>query len=691
MAVGAMAGFAILLSAPVYAQDETIEVSFVFPEAANIPSFSVKDCNFVAPAANGAELVFSCPAQTKFDVSFKNWQTDKQQDSVGIMQIRPNTFDSTVLFAPIYVVSQFFEDDAAADAGIEALEENARPLVKAGKVDVAATNVSATGAKTVVAAAPEEPAPAPVDTEAQIDVNISWDSAYGSLLVNWEHLVIENDEANGKINGVLKWDPSMRSKFVLSSKRSENCSDIFSISKLQENPNVSFECEQQIISLPLELPLVDTPCSKIGEGSVSCLTAGAGKGVALDLPNWKSIQVPAAAADVTEAVTLAQLMPAFPTDVASSEIQALSQDQCTPRKVSLSLAGYCMGDICEDLGEQAVLIGGSGYLADLASVGWDKSNLPTGAKLRLTEITNDGVQTLGETSVSFPTPSQSITSFFRKMAGGGDGSVPLSVNADGGIYKFGRVMKVFKDNECSVSAGTNSLNLSNPGNRVPDVPQCSFYRIFDGNSPRSSCTRIDYDATAKTASANLEVDGCGKQRLVVLVSENETMNGIVGQSIVSALTNLASRLHGEEKCLPVDIVRASGEKREVLLSAEDIKFAEDTSKFQAAVTMSFVNGNSEILRDFEWVNRKWDRGLSGLIAVVDGDNATPTSMVDSPASMAWKIEDKYRSVINFGASKNCNVFQDVLLYDACTEGDAETFEAVLTENIEQGLARLQAE
>jgi hypothetical protein len=64
-------------------------------------------------------------------------------------------------------------------------------------------------------------------------------------------------------------------------------------------------------------------------------------------------------------------------------------------------------------------------------------------------------------------------------------------------------------------------------------------------------------------------------------------------------------------------------------------------------------------------------------------------MTDSPASMAWKIKDVYRRVVNFSDAKNCDIFKDIMRFEECQQGEADTFDAVLTEYIDQGLKALE--
>jgi hypothetical protein len=689
--------FAILSTAANATSDEdTIEIGFDVQEGVSPQSFNVTGCNYVAPSASGTELTFKCPLSKVYQVEFKLDKLPDAQTQFGNIQVRPGLKRGVPFVGPLHLVKTYSSDYDTGLQRYKDLPEELQPLALANLSDSsdkpAKTDIADPVSEIQVAQSdPQEQDLGPSSKQSdQPGIDIAWDAFYGSIRVNGSDFVDELQEIDGLIRGRLTLKESLGDLFILSSDRNPNCNKSYSVEQLKDVKEVAFDCSEYLVKVPFKVPLEGNQCLALNENEISCLVPSYKKAFKVDLKGWQNVEIAIEEGVDQFDLPLSALRPNFPSSKVLASLNGASLEQCDPKKLVLQLGAFCLNDLCSAQASEAWEIDESGALQSLAEAGWDKQTLPTRAKLILVDVADGKNTVLGEETIPLgPVPEEAVSAMIRKATE--NTTVPLSIEVLGKIYKVGRNVKIFSDAICETPAATKSLDLSNPGNKVPDVPKCSFYRIFDGKKPRSVCTPIAFDKEAKTASAVLEVVNCGARRLLIYVAENETLNGRNSKAIVASLTKIANEMNDREECAAVDIIHTADEKREVLLTAEDMRFAEEGSDLKSAFDLRFVNSNSEILRDLEWIYREWGDTLGGLIIVADGGKARAANMIDSPASMAWKIKNTYRRVINFSGEENCDVFLTTLLFEECEQGKAGNFEAVLSEYVNQGLEFLASE
>lgn len=690
-----------------------IEVGFGLKEKVNPQNFNVVGCEYLFPAANGRELTFKCPVKHVYQVEFTRDGADEMQTNYGALQIRPDLYIGTPYVGALHLVSTYTADKEASLKQLKEIPEQLQPLILK---DILVDEVSVLPKSEVkvveppmpVAAkkkpAPElivEPDPPAVIIVAQASdpspsaviangIDVSWESSYGSLRINGKELLEETQEADGLIQGRIKLTESLGDLFILSSDRNSSCNKAFTVEQLKDAQEVFFECSEYTVNVPFKLPLEGKKCTHTNSTEISCLISNTKEAITIELKGWKNIDLKLI--DDTEVydLGLSDLYPEFPASAVMAMLNTASSNQCDPRQLELQLGALCLNDLCTDLLGGPSAIDESGYLKSLGEAGWDVGQLPTKANLILVDTSGEAATVLGEETVSIkPVSVEAVSVLINKSTG--NSLVPLNIEMVGKVFKLGRSVQFFEDAVCKAPLSRKYLDLSNPGNKLPDVPKCSFYRIFDGKKTRSSCAPVAYNKDTQAATAVLEVANCAAKRLVLYVAENETINGRDSKAIVASLVKLANGMKAKEECASIDIVHTVDAKRKIILSAEDMRFPEDGANLKSAFDMRFVNSNSEILRDFEWIYRTWGDNLGGVIVIADGEKAKPVDMIASPAAMAWKIKDVFRRVINFSAKQNCKTYTDVLLFEECEQGEAADFDAVLTKYIDQGLSSLVAQ
>ncbi len=692
-----------------------IEVGFDIKEKVNPQSFSVVGCEYISPAANGRELTFKCPVKHVYQVEFTRDGSDGVQTNYGALQIRPDLYIGAPHVGALHLVSTYTADREASLKQLKEIPEQLQPLILKDMAVDETQVIPKPEVKVVDEPTPTDevakaqPAPEPIvetDPPAEIllaqvsdpspsvamanGIDVSWASSYGSLRINGKELLEETQEADGLIQGRINLTESLGDLFILSSDRNSSCNKAFTVEQLKDAQEVFFECSEYTINAPFKLPLEGKQCTHSNSSEISCLVSNSKKSITVELKGWKNIDLTLVEDTEVYDLGLSDLYPEFPASEVMAGLNTASSNQCDPRQLELQLGAFCLNDLCTDLSGGPQPIDESGHLKSLAEAGWDLGQLPTKAKLVLVDTSGEAATVLGEETVSIkPVSVEAVSVLIRKSTG--NSLVPLNIEMVGKVFKVGRNVKFFKDAVCKAPILKKYLDLSNPGNKLPDVPKCSFYRIFDGKKARSTCSAVAYNKETQAATAVLEVANCAAKRLVLYVAENETINGRDSKAIVASLVKLANGMKAKEVCASVDIVHTVDAKRQIILSAEDMRFPEDGVNLKSAFDMRFVNSNSEILRDFEWIYRTWGDNLGGVIVIADGEKAKPVDMIASPAAMAWKIKDVFRRVINFSAKQNCKTYTDVLLFEECEQGKAADFDAVLTKYIDQGLSSLVAQ
>ena len=268
---------------------------------------------------------------------------------------------------------------------------------------------------------------------------------------------------------------------------------------------------------------------------------------------------------------------------------------------------------------------------------------------------------------------------------------PLDLTLDSTQYRLGRQVRFYSDASCAAPLEGRFVDLSNPGNRRPDLPQCSWFRVEDAGRVRSDCLPVSYAAQTQRVSATLPPEACPEARVVVMVTEDSRLNGAAGRAITAALDGVMRRSRDSADCVALDVAHSVGEDREVLHAAEDLHFASVTGAGDAPLRLDFVTPAADVLRDLEWVYRIWGRNLAGIVLVADGTDVKPANMIESPAAMAWKLNNVMTQVITFDASRNCTDFEQTLLFESCVAGEADQFDAQLTQAVDRALDTIRGQ
>ena len=262
---------------------------------------------------------------------------------------------------------------------------------------------------------------------------------------------------------------------------------------------------------------------------------------------------------------------------------------------------------------------------------------------------------------------------------------PLIAEVETKSYVIGREVRFYSDSNCSHAIDDLVFDLSNPDNKLPDVSHCAFYKVFDEGKTRSACLALTRSNDGQTSKLAVPEDACSDQRLIVSVSENNSMNGEMGAEINAALTKIISDLREAPNCRAVDLAHSIDAAPEVLASAEDLFW--NTTLDEIKINLGFANSNSEFLADLEWINRNWDDQIAGVVLIVDGAQVAPTDMTDSAPAMKWKINETYRRVIDVSEAGNCDMFRDVLLFEDCVHAKTGEIAQYLETFLAEGLAQ----
>jgi len=363
---------------------------------------------------------------------------------------------------------------------------------------------------------------------------------------------------------------------------------------------------------------------------------------------------------------------------------------CGQARFAAELVSYCTDAVCEEI-PAAPLPEESGRVAfpDLAAAAWTHAELPTTMRLRLRDGSDPAGQPVEAMLGIDGTMEEAVVALLS--FGTMHSAVPLTVEMKSTQYRVGRSLQVFSDAECTVEVPRTSMDLSNPGNNAPGVPACSYFRIFEDGNARSKCMPIEFDLVEEVALARLPQEACGAKRVVVMVDESSSLNGRAGQEIETGIRALARRIQAAPECLQVDLMTSVGSDTRVTALAEDLYFDPRDAGGLETLRMDFVSANSEVLRGFEWIYRRWGDDLAGVIFVGDGTNLTIVDMIEAPAAMAWRLKNVATGAILFGGDGSCETFDEKLLFQECHLAKAGEFGTQLDDLVTTSIAAIDNE
>ena len=658
-------GASLAVSAHAQQVPERIELSVVLSDGVDTTSITLPECDYLNPDLSGGELLFSCPLKPVYEVQFQLWGSGDVLVRYSPLEVRKG-IDPTILDPrPVYVLQFVHNSPEKALAEANAMDWAVRPM--------------AVLSQATQEPEPEpEPEPAPEPVAEEITVQFSWPAAYGSLSTADGKVVEFVDQRDSTVIGALQVGAGEMVKIV--SNRNAECFVEVTAAESDDPVPVAFACEEREFPLPFAAQIDAPGCRQDDPQVLSCFLPNTLTEYVVDVPGWAPFSY---VYGEVASVSADQLRPEQDFTSVPAALTAASEQSCRPQVLKLMAMGYCSAAGCTDFKTGNVQLAQGAVLPNLAEAGWDRDAMPNALQVQMVSAQGDapvGVPGRLELGADL---SRSIPALMRENQGGQ--TYPLDVTMDITQYKFGRQLRLYSDNQCESQIEKGVLDLSNPGNRAPQVPECAYFKLYDGDSARSRCTLIPFDAASQTARAELDSEPCAAKRLVVYVAQNSSLNGLAGQKIVDGLLALAKAKNAADLCAEIDIAHAVGERREVLLYAEDIYFAEEGFDFLDKLNMDFVNRTSEVLRDFEWIYRTWGDTLGGVVVVTDGAEVRVTDMIDSPAAMAWKIKEVPTFALNFDSNRNCEVFENTLLFGKCDPVEATEFEEMLTQAVDDGL------
>jgi hypothetical protein len=673
-------GAAVLFGlAPAAALAEQVSILVPVDPSMEAAALAVENCAFERPALSGEGLVFDCPVQQVYRVTIGMIGASETETRFGYVEPTDRRAPAKFDPRPVYKMDLSSTDEEAARAAFAAAEDGNRP---AAFRDPAASSAITAAEADPAPETPEEPAAPAVETDGPRVLDLTWRAEYGTLSLASGQPVETSDQAGGSMFGKLGvTEPA--GTIEVRSNRNIACSTTVDYTESSGQLTVDLPCREVAVTLPFPVDMDADACRNVTPQALSCLVGTDKSELSLDAKGWQPMTVTMPEdGSATIVADAAGLRPEMNLERVQTALRGSAEQSCSPRQLDLQFAGYCTADTCVPLDGEPVLLSGILNLPDLAQIGWAQPMMPTAVMMQLVDRQNPNLPATERILNIGDGLTEAALAYIDDNAS--QASHPLKVELDIQQYKFGRQMRLYSDAACSDPLGT-FVDLSNPGNRAPDVPECSFFKLYDGDRVRSQCVAIPYNEVQRASTAKLPTEPCADQRIVVVVAENSSLNGRAGQEIVRGLSGVVESLGAAENCASVDVVHTAGERREILLHAEDIFFAQDAIQPTAMLSMDFVNRSSEILRDFEWVYRTWGDRLAGIVLVSDGSQVRPTDMIDSPAAMAWKIKNVMTYAINFAPDANCEVFENTLLFGNCVAGELDSFEDQLTAGIAEGL------
>ena len=399
---------------------------------------------------------------------------------------------------------------------------------------------------------------------------------------------------------------------------------------------LEFPCRAVALTAPFPVPL-PAICGGGSAAAARCVLAADAEAFSMELPGWRTIEAPVTAGRVM--LSPADFVPAVDLDALAGALAEGRAAACEGSPVAVDLVGLCRAGACEP---------------DLAP---DAAALPDLVRLGLYRVEGGAREALGEVELPIAgATAEALLAAFPPRA-----AIAIELNVPAGGYGAGREVRFYAGPDCDRPLDVPPVDLGNPGNRLPEVPPCGYFRVSDDGEPRSACIAYGEPRAAAPVAIDVPVSPCPFPRIAVLIVEHRSMNGAMGNAVAAALDAHVAATRAGGSCAPVDIAHAVGPAARILLSAEDVHFGSG----QAGGALAFANSESDPVRDFGWVDRTWAGRLGGVLVIVDGRQANVSDMVQSPATMAWEIRKVFRRVIDVSDTDNCAALREVLLFRDC--------------------------
>lgn len=646
--------------------EDNLAVGFVIDETMAPSSVQVAGCQFQEVAVSGTEFIFDCGPAQIYEITYTDIASGQARTLYGILQLRPEASPSRFAPLPVHMVAEYADTLAGALAGAAMLENGLAPLL------------DGEGDSPVPEAAADE-------TVELGTLTLTWSDTLGTLIAETGPQPEILSQEDGIVTAQIVFPADARpAEITVTSDRNPACSATQALpSEPEEVPTeITLPCTEHRIEAPLGLDLSGPGCRQDNAGFYTCLMPE-GESIRLTAPGWTGITVPVAE---TEGGFSREILGSLRPEIALAALQGAAargnETGCAMQDLSLRVGAYCVSGTCQTVAEETRGdLFESDAMPDLASVGWTGEVLPEAVLL---ELVHDGTGAAAVLKQERFEIAGDFATRVERFATSADGiaEYPVVMPQTPDMYRLGRQLRFYSDADCRQSLPDKVLDLSNPGNIIPAVNQCSHYRLTDDGRPRSSCLPVRIDTETETALADPDTGRCGTRRLVVVVAENRSLNGAEGQSILESIEAHAARMRTSEDCIPVDIARSIEEDREVLLQSEDAFYIRGEDREPQRISMNFVNRSSEILRDFEWIYRTWNDRLGAVVIIGDGTRVRAADMIDSPAAMAWELKGISAHFVDLSGRDVCDTFERTLMFESCTQSAPASF----GEDFERALA-----
>ncbi len=696
------------VSALAQASSNQVTVAFAFPDRSEPTSFKAADCVFQEVAVSGAALIFTCAPRRVYAVSYTDVETGQKQTRYGVLQVHADASPEQFSAMPLHAVVTYADSLAAGILASGELASEVTPLRDlSGDGATNDTDEVSLLEETFDNKDEETPAETPQLSLAEAAATVAgagaatgpvappllltWPKIYGSLVqADGSEVTIDTKE-NDTITGRLIFTAdNLTDDITLVSQRNPECQ--VSMPREQADSQtpvlVELSCLEYPFKVPLSFDVLSRACRQEGAVEYSCLLRP-GDSITLGRPGWVGFDIPAGDADSAQVLQdLMALRPLLDVAALRQTMSLRNGSGCDAQMLDVQISAYCVAEDCRAMPQdQPVSIFANAGLPDLTAAGWTSMPLPEDVMVELVYQGGEAPVVLKQGRLmidrdfphlleSFVASSEGVTEY------------PVAMDIAPGEYRVGRALQFFADNTCQTPQVDRLWDLSNPGNRVPRVSQCSHYRLMENGRPRSECAPVRLDVAANVVHVSPQMNRCGAKKLVVLVAENRSLNGNEGQKILEAISAYAAQMKASETCVPVDLVRTVEEVRDVLLSSEDAFFDRNGVAGQRKISMNFVNRASEILRDMEWVYRTWGDQLGGIVVIGDGSRVRAGDIIDAPAAMAWELKGVQAHFMDLSERSVCDLFEKTLFFDSCSESTADTFKDAFGRTIALSLEAL---
>lgn len=643
--------------------DDLYEISLRLVDELYGEQVEIDGCpEYLGPTISGREVIFLCRSREVYEIRMRDRSIWGYQ-TLRVPKEQARGAPDRPLPGPIRII-QIASDRGAAEAAFSLLADDRRPS-DAEPFDEA--NVAAASKPALL----EE-----LSTLSQAPASSR--SPYALLALSPELRGFSLNTSSGTlkltdppIDGreVWTWTPTLTGlvgPVMFSVAEAPSCRMELSAENLLSSTDVTelaLSCSMVDLDLVNGLRPRNGACRETPQGW-QCLLGAREDRIDLQVADWTNT-VAVLGPDRRLRLSLDQIRPVVP--LRNDLDTGVTSGPCAHAPVSVTFDGYCPADgacLSAGISAESIAIPDAGVTLgpSLADAGWDRPDaVPIAIRVSIAfgnEAPVSAISRFSDPPLELSDASQTPSPMRR---------LPLVVELGEGAFAPGRELRVFSDTDCTNPVSSSTKSLFFAGTVSPEVPACGHFQIFDGERPRSSCRPLEINNELNIALAKGELASCGDRRIVLVVVENTRSGGKMGQSIERSIEDFARQAHASEACLPVDVVRTIGADREILLSGEDLRLADDFDAIWNKVRFSFLNSESQPFEDFSWIERIWGDTLGGVVFILDASQPRPASPLDAPAAVLWFANNIYRQVLNTAGQEGCDDYRSILRIENCED------------------------